>query len=176
VTNAVTTETTTAVAAGTVVTAAERVVTLCSLLIAQIANAKIPRKLLSVQALKNVPSSPTWATNDAMTKITTAIAIGTMEIAAGKAVTSTNSLTAKAANAWIRRQTRPSARVIVEAQITKVTATVTTTTTTVAVTTTVATAVARKALTSFLTVKSANARIQLTLENKKRKASVTTLR
>merc|ERR1712019_50700 len=91
-TNAVTTGTTTAVAAGTGVTAVEKVVTPYSFHIALNANAKILRKLSSVQGPRNALSSPMWATHVVMTKTTTAAAIGTMEIAAGRAVTSTNSL------------------------------------------------------------------------------------
>lgn len=174
--NAVTTGTTTAVAAGTVVTAVEKVVTLYSIHIALNASAKILRKLLSVQEPRNVPSSPMRATNVVMTKTTTATAIGTMEIAAGTAVTNTNSLIVRAANAWIRQQTRPSVKAIVEAQITKVMATAMTITTTVAATTTVATAVAKKALTSTLIVKSASVRIHLILETKQRRGSVTQVR
>jgi len=178
VTNAVTTGITTAVAAGTVATAVERVVTNYSIHIAPNASAKILRKLSSVQGPRHVLSNPMWATNVVMTKTTTVAAIGTMEIAAGRAVISTNSLIARPANAWIRQQTRPSARAIVEAQITKVMATATTITTTVAAPTTVATAAAKKASTSSLIVKSASVRIHLilTTESKKGRGSVTQLR
>jgi len=99
VTNAVTTGTTTAVVAGMVVTAVEKVVTLYSTRTAQNASAKILRKRLSAQGRKNVFSSPTWATNVATMQTTTAVAIGTMEIAAGKAATSTNSLIVRPASA-----------------------------------------------------------------------------
>jgi len=176
VTNAVTTGTTTAVAAGTVVTAVARVVTPYSIHIALNATAKILRKLSSVQGPRNVLSSPMWATNVVMTKTTTVDAIGTMEIAAERAVTSTNSLIVRTANAWIRQQTRPSVRATVEAQITKVMATATTITTTAAVPTTVATAVARRARTSSLIVKSASVRIQIILESKNGSGIVTQLR
>jgi hypothetical protein len=89
------------------------------------------RKQITV-AMRPAAMRITRLTGSATMITTCADAIGTMEIAVERAVTSTNSLIVRTANAWIRQQTRPSVRAIVEAQITKVMATATTTTTTVA--------------------------------------------
>jgi len=99
VTNAATMAITTAVVAGTVVTAVEKVVTRYSISIAPNVSVQILRKRKSVQRTTNVVSSPIPATNVATMQTTTAVAIGTMVIAAGRAATNTNALIAKNASA-----------------------------------------------------------------------------
>merc|ERR1711934_87492 len=105
VTNAATMEITTVDVTGTMVTAAEVVVTSTNMLIAKHANAKIPRNRKSVRRKEeNVAPPRTWAMDVATMKTTTVPVVGTMETAAGRVTININSRTARNASAWIRRR------------------------------------------------------------------------
>merc|ERR1711939_805911 len=101
VTNAATMEIITVDVTGTMVTAAEKVVTSTNLLIAKNANAKIPRNRKSVRRMENVAPPRTWAMDVATMKTITVAAVGTMETAAGRVMININSRTARNASAWI---------------------------------------------------------------------------
>jgi len=99
VTNAATTTITTAVVAGTAVTAVERLATNFSYHIAQNVFAKIPRKRRkSVRRAENVVSNSTWVMAVATMKTTTAAATGTVVTAVGRVTTNTNTRTARCAS------------------------------------------------------------------------------
>merc|ERR1712037_499290 len=104
VTNAATMATTTAVAAGTLVTVAGKAATSISMIIARYANALTHRKRKSVRRTKNAVSPHTWAMVVVTMKTTFAAAIGTMVIAAGRTKTNSNTRTARYANVWIPRK------------------------------------------------------------------------
>lgn len=124
---------TTAVVIGTMVTAAVQAVTSTSLTIVQSAYAKIPRsRATNVQGIKHAVPPISWAIHVAMIKTTTAAAIGTVVIAAGKITTAYNTSTAARVRAWIRRL-RSNAKGIVEVSTTRVTAAAMTITTIVVV-------------------------------------------
>merc|ERR1711959_620606 len=80
------------------------------------------------QGTKHVVASISWATHVAMIKTTTAAAIGTVVIAAGKITTSYNTSTAPRVSVWTR-SLRSHAWGIVEVSTTRVTAAAMTTTT-----------------------------------------------
>jgi len=123
VTNVVTMEITTVVAAGTVVTAVVKVATSTSILTVHNASATMLRKRKSVRRTERVVSPLTWAMDVATMLTTTVAAIGTTGTAAGRVTINFNTRTAKHASAWIRRLWK-NVRVTVEVQTTKVTATV----------------------------------------------------
>lgn len=113
---------TTAVVIGTVVIAAVQAVTSTSSAIVRIAYAKIPHyRAMDVQGTKHVVALISWAIHVAMIKTTTAAAIGTVVIAAGKITTSYNTRTAPPVIVKIR-SLLSHARGIVEVSTTRVTA------------------------------------------------------
>jgi len=117
-TSAATMGITTVAVIGTAVTAAGKAATCTSLAIVQSVYAKMARKWSNnVQGTDHVVTPATLAIHVAMTQTTTAAAIGTMVIAAGKITTTCNSRTAPSVIVWIRSSSSH-ARVIAEVSIT----------------------------------------------------------
>jgi hypothetical protein len=144
---AVVTMTTTIVAvAGTAVTVAAQVVTSDNGFIAANASARIrnTRRTTSAQATKEVVCMlHGLATVDAMTRTTTARAVGIKVTAAERVATSVSTSTVQSANAWTQPRRRPDVQRAVTAvpRVSSATSDVTMTTITVAATGTVATVV-----------------------------------
>jgi len=143
----VVTMTTTIVAvAGTAVTVAAQVATSDNGFIAASASVRIrnSRRPTSAQATKEVVCMlHGLATVDAMTRTTTARAIGIKAIAAGKVATSVSTSTVPSANAWTQPRRRPDVQRAVTAvpRVSSATSDVTMKTITAAATGTVATVV-----------------------------------